>query len=64
MTEPEATAGVLIAGGGVAALEAMMALRDLAGERVRMTLVAPEPDFVYRPMAVAAPGWGGGGGAG
>jgi sulfide:quinone oxidoreductase len=55
MTEPEATAGVLIAGGGVAALEAMMALRDLAGERVRMTLVAPEPDFVYRPMAVAEP---------
>ena len=32
-----------------------MALRDLAGDRVRVTLVAGEPDFVYRPMAVAEP---------
>jgi sulfide:quinone oxidoreductase len=46
---------VLIAGGGVAALEAMMALRALAGERVRITLLAPERDFHYRPMAVAEP---------
>jgi sulfide:quinone oxidoreductase len=46
---------VLIAGGGVAALEAMMALRALAGDRVRITLLAPEHDFRYRPMAVAEP---------
>jgi sulfide:quinone oxidoreductase len=46
---------VVIAGGGVAALEAMMALRELAGERVRITLLAPERDFHYRPMAVAEP---------
>jgi sulfide:quinone oxidoreductase len=46
---------VLIAGGGVAALEAMMALRALAGDRVRITLLAPERDFHYRPMAVAEP---------
>ena len=46
---------VLIAGGGVAALEAMMALRELAGDRVRITLLAPERDFHYRPMAVAEP---------
>ena len=46
---------VLIAGGGVAALEAMMALRELAGDRVRVTLLAPERDFHYRPMAVAEP---------
>jgi sulfide:quinone oxidoreductase len=46
---------VVIAGGGVAALEAMMALRDLAGDRVRITLLAPERDFHYRPMAVAEP---------
>jgi sulfide:quinone oxidoreductase len=46
---------VLIAGGGVAALEAALALRDLAGERVRVELVAPEPRFWYRPVSVAEP---------
>ena len=46
---------VVIVGGGVAALEAGLALRDLAGERVSLTLVAPEPDFVYRPMTVRKP---------
>jgi sulfide:quinone oxidoreductase len=46
---------VVVAGGGVAGLETVLALRDLAGERVRLTLLSPEPDFVYRPMAVAAP---------
>ena len=46
---------VLIAGGGVAGLEALMALRDMAGDRVDLTLLAPEAEFVYRPMAVAEP---------
>jgi len=46
---------VLIAGGGVAALEVMMALRALAGDDVRITLLAPERHFHYRPMAVAEP---------
>ena len=46
---------VLIAGGGVAALEAMMALRALAGDRVAITLLAPDRDFRHRPMAVAEP---------
>jgi sulfide:quinone oxidoreductase len=46
---------ILIAGGGVAALEALIALRELAGDRPRVTLLAPEPDFLYRPMAVAEP---------
>lgn len=46
---------VLIAGGGVAALEAMMALRELAGDRVQITLLAPEDEFRYRPMTVAEP---------
>ena len=45
----------LIAGGGVAALEAALALRDLAGERICITLLAPEPEFVYRPMRVREP---------
>jgi sulfide:quinone oxidoreductase len=46
---------VLIAGGGVAALEAMMALRALARDRVRITLLAPSRDFHHRPTAVAEP---------
>lgn len=46
---------VLIAGGGVAALEAMLALRALAEERVGIELLAPEPHFWYRPLAVAEP---------
>jgi sulfide:quinone oxidoreductase len=57
MTEQSSTSipSVVIAGGGVAALEALIALRDLAGDRVNVTLVAPEPDFVYRPLSVADP---------
>jgi sulfide:quinone oxidoreductase len=50
-----ATKRVLIAGGGVAALEAALALRALAEDRVSVELVAPEPHFWYRPMAVAEP---------
>jgi sulfide:quinone oxidoreductase len=46
---------VLIAGGGVAALEAALALRELAEGRVSVELVAPEREFVYRPLAVAEP---------
>jgi sulfide:quinone oxidoreductase len=48
-------AHVLIAGGGVAALEAALALADLAEDRVSVELLAPEPNFWYRPLAVAAP---------
>jgi sulfide:quinone oxidoreductase len=46
---------VVIAGGGVAGIEALLALRDLAGDRVDVTLVAPTPEFVYKPMTVQAP---------
>jgi hypothetical protein len=46
---------VLIAGGGVAALEAALALRALAADRVSVELLAPEPEFWYRPLAVAEP---------
>ena len=38
---------VLIAGGGVAGLETLLALRTLAGDRVDITLVTPELRFVY-----------------
>jgi sulfide:quinone oxidoreductase len=46
---------VLIAGGGVAGLEAALALRDLAGDFVGVELLAPEHHFFYRPLAVAEP---------
>ena len=46
---------VVVAGGGVAGLEAIMALRDLAGRRVRITLLEPGDSFVYRPLSVGEP---------
>ena len=46
---------VLIAGGGVASIEAALALRDLAGDRVEVTTFSPRRDFVYRPYAVGEP---------
>jgi sulfide:quinone oxidoreductase len=46
---------VLIAGGGVAGLEAAFALHELAGERVNVTVLAPASEFVYRPDAVKEP---------
>ena len=46
---------VLIAGGGVAALESAVALRQLAGDRVEVDIFSPREDFIYRPFAVADP---------
>jgi sulfide:quinone oxidoreductase len=46
---------VLIAGGGVAALEAMVALRKLAGGLVDVEVLSPDADFFYRPLSVAEP---------
>jgi sulfide:quinone oxidoreductase len=46
---------VLIAGGGVAALEAALAIDRLAGDRAEVTICSPRRDFVYRPYAVGAP---------
>ena len=44
-------ARVVIAGGGFAGLEALLALRALAGDAVRVTLVAPDSVLSYRPAA-------------
>jgi sulfide:quinone oxidoreductase len=46
---------VLIAGGGVAAIEAALALRDICGDRVRVEIFSPQADFVYRPYSVGEP---------
>jgi sulfide:quinone oxidoreductase len=56
-TAAEKRAGlrVLVAGGGVAGLETMLALRELAGDHVEIDIVSPERHFFYRPLAVAEP---------
>jgi sulfide:quinone oxidoreductase len=46
---------VVVAGGGIAAVEALLALRALAGDLVHVTLVSPADEMVYRPETVAEP---------
>ena len=46
---------VVIAGGGVAALEGVLALRAVAGEAATVEVVATEQDFVVEALSVAAP---------
>jgi sulfide:quinone oxidoreductase len=46
---------VIVAGGGVAGLEAVLALHAQAGERVEITLLEPSIELVDRPMLVARP---------
>lgn len=46
---------VLIAGGGIAALEALLALRDLTGGEAEITLLSPDREFTYRPLLVTEP---------
>lgn len=45
----------IIVGGGPAALEAALRLQRLSEGRVATTILAPEQDFVTRPMAVLVP---------
>jgi sulfide:quinone oxidoreductase len=46
---------VVVAGGGPAAIELLLALRELAGERAALELIAPDPDLVVRAYEVLAP---------
>lgn len=47
---------VLIAGGGVAALEAVLTFQELdAGSALHIEVIAPETRFVYRPLSVRDP---------
>jgi sulfide:quinone oxidoreductase len=52
---PASALQVLVLGGGPAALEGALRLQRLAGDCVRITLLAPEATFRYRPLAVAEP---------
>jgi len=46
---------VVIAGGGLAALEGALALRALGEDRLAVTVVAPDAEFRYRPLVVHEP---------
>jgi sulfide:quinone oxidoreductase len=46
---------VVVAGGGIAGLETLVALRGLVGHRVALTLVTPEDDFTLRALEVFEP---------
>jgi sulfide:quinone oxidoreductase len=46
---------VVIAGGGFAAVEALIALRRLAGGRVALVLVCPTRELAYPPLSVVEP---------
>jgi len=46
---------VVVAGGGPAAIESLLALRELAGDRVALELIAPDPELVVRAYEVLAP---------
>ena len=46
---------VIVAGGGFAAVEALLALRALAEERVTLELIASDPLLRYRPSATGEP---------
>src|SRR4051794_40205343 len=52
---------IVIAGGGIAALEALVALREQASSGCRITLASPSTTFAYRPLAVQEPFGRGGG---
>jgi sulfide:quinone oxidoreductase len=48
-------ARVLVAGAGIAAIELVVALRKIAGNRVEIELLATADHLVYRPLLVAEP---------
>lgn len=57
MSRPPASAlhRVVVAGAGIAGLEAMMALAEVAGDRVATTLVAPDDRYTVRALSVREP---------
>jgi sulfide:quinone oxidoreductase len=46
---------VVICGGGIAGIEGLLRLRHLAGDNVDVTLLSPERELIYRPLAVLEP---------
>jgi sulfide:quinone oxidoreductase len=54
-SDPRRPFRVIVAGGGVAGLETVLGLQELATGLVDVELIAPEHHFWYRPLAVAEP---------
>jgi sulfide:quinone oxidoreductase len=54
-TEHGEPLNLLIVGGGVAGLEAALAVRELASDRVNTTLLSQQLEYVYRPLRVREP---------
>jgi sulfide:quinone oxidoreductase len=46
---------VLIAGAGIAGVEALLALRAVAGQGPSIELFSPDPNLTYRPLRVTEP---------
>jgi sulfide:quinone oxidoreductase len=46
---------VVVAGGGPAAIESLLALREVAGDRVGLELISPDAELVVRAYEVLAP---------
>jgi sulfide:quinone oxidoreductase len=46
---------IVVVGAGMAALELVLALRELAGDSAGITVIAPDRDFVAKPLLVAGP---------
>jgi sulfide:quinone oxidoreductase len=46
---------VVVCGGGIAAAEALLRLRRLAGDAIELRVMAPNDELVYRPLAVREP---------
>jgi sulfide:quinone oxidoreductase len=55
MDEGAGASRVVIVGGGIAGVEAALALADLAGRRVETIVVSPDEEFVLKPMVVRQP---------
>lgn len=52
---PSIPFSVLIAGGGFAALEAALTLRELAGAAISVTVLTPETNLLFRPLGIRPP---------
>jgi sulfide:quinone oxidoreductase len=46
---------VVIAGAGIAGVEGLLRLRRIAGDDVRITVISPATEFIYRPLTVLEP---------
>ena len=46
---------MIVLGGGVAGVEAVLALNDFGPQQLSVTLVSADRDFLFKPLAIEAP---------